>query len=310
MLKGAGQKARLKALVGTRRSDFILSFTEPWLFDKPLILGFDVFRRDRRYPSRRRSYEQRNTGFDVGLFKRVTPATRAGVTYKLERVDIDATADASETIKKEAGKKTISSLRFEVRRDTTDSWLMPTRGMRASGAWEVAGSFLGSDADFIKQEYAVAQYIRLYGSKHILRLIGRLSFAQEFGDSEDVPIFERLFLGGTTTMRGFRYREVGPKDELGEPIGGKSSLLLSAEYSYPIYGPVRGAVFCDAGNVWYESYEIDPSDLRAAAGPGVRIIIPFMGQVVPVSLYYGWRIDWDEWTGGGGRFHWSLGFTF
>lgn len=312
-LRGAGQKARLRALVGTRRSDFIFSFTEPWLFDRPLSFGIDVFKTDRRHFSggdREHYYDEENAGFDLKLFKRVTAATRAGVTYKLERVDIEPGDEASETIRKEAGEQTISSLRFEAIRDTTDSWLMPTRGMRASGAWEVAGSFLGSDAEFVKQDYSVAQYIRLYGSKHILRLVGRLSFAQEFGDSEDVPIFERLFLGGIRTIRGFKYRMVGPKDDFGMPIGGKSSLLFSAEYNYPIYGPLRGAVFYDTGNVWYDSYDIDPSDLRAGAGIGARIHIPFMGQVVPINLDYGWPVDRDEWTSSGGRFHFSMGFNF
>ncbi len=312
-LRGAGQKARLRALVGTRRSHFIFSFTEPWLFDKPLSFGIDAFKTDNRFFSggdRDRYFDENDTGFDLKLFKRLTPATRAGVTYKLQRVDIDPGEEASETIMKEAGKQTISSLKFEAIRDTTDSWLMPTRGMRASGAWEVAGSFLGSDADFVKQDYSVAQYIRLYGSKHILRLMGKVSFAEEFGDSEDVPIFERLFLGGIRTVRGFEYRMVGPKDDFGMPIGGKSSLLLSAEYDYPIYGPLRGAVFYDTGNVWYDSYDIDPSDLRAGTGIGARIQIPFMGQVVPINLDYGWPIDKDKWTSSGGRFHFSMGFNF
>ncbi|NQT84985.1 outer membrane protein assembly factor BamA [bacterium] len=309
-LRGAGQKARLRALVGSDRTDFTLSFTEPWLFDRPLSLGFDVFRRDRRFPTKRRSYEQKDTGFDVRLFKKIAPATRAGITYKLDRVEIDAKADASEIIKREEGEQTISSLAFEVRRDTTDRWLMPTRGMKTSAAWEVAGGFIGSDADFLKHDYGVTQYIRLYGSKHVLRLVGRVSFAQEFGDSEDVPIFERLFLGGPTTIRGFRYRMVGPKDELGEPIGGKSSLLLSAEYDYPIYGPLRGAVFYDTGNVWYDSYEIDPSDLRAGTGVGLRIVIPLMGRPIPINVDYGWPIDRDKWANKSGRFHFSMGFNF
>ncbi len=113
-----------------------------------------------------------------------------------------------------------------------------------------------------------------------------------------------------TTIRGFKYRRVGPKDEFGMPIGGKSALVLSAEYNYPIYGPLGGAVFYDTGNVWYDSYEIDPSDLRAGTGVGLKLYIPIMGQVVPINLYYGWPIDRDEWTGAGGRFHFSMGFNF
>ncbi len=310
LLRGAGQKARLKALVGSKRTDFIFSFTEPWLFDRPLSLGFDVFRMDKRYLSKKHYYEQKNTGFDVKLYKRIAPATRAGVTYKLERVDLDVKQEASETLKKEEGERTIGSMMFETIRDTTDSYLMPTRGMRASAAWQVAASFFGSEEDFFTHEYRVAQYIRLYTSKHVLRLLARVGFAQEFGDSDDVPIFERLFLGGPATIRGFEYRIVGPKDELREPIGGKSSLLLSAEYDYPIYGPLRGAVFYDTGNVWYDSYEIDPSDLLAGAGVGLRVIIPLMGRPIPINLDYGWPVQKDDTTNQSGRFHFSMGFNF
>jgi outer membrane protein assembly complex protein YaeT len=310
LLRGAGQKARLKALIGTERTDFIFSFTEPWLFDRRLALGFDVFRTDKRYLSERHFYDQKNTGFDVSLFTTVAPATRAGLIYKLENVDIDVSADASETIRREEGEKLISSVTFRTVRDTTDSYLMPTRGMRASADWQVAASFLGSEEDFYKHEYRIAQYIRLYGKKHILRLLARVGFAEEFGDSERVPIFERYFLGGPTTVRGFKYRMVGPKDELGESIGGRSSLLLSAEYEYPIYGPLRGAVFYDTGNVWEDSYDIDPSDLRAGTGVGLRIIIPLLGSPIPINLDYGWPIDRDEWTSKSGRFHFSMGFNF
>ncbi|MDP2896604.1 MAG: outer membrane protein assembly factor BamA [bacterium] len=309
-LRGAGQKARVKALLGTKRTDFIFSFTEPWLFDRQLSFGFDIFRTDQRYLSERRFYDQKNTGFDLKLYKSIAPATRAGVIYKLERVDLNVDEDASETIKKEEGESTVSSLEFETVRDTTDSYLMPTRGTRLSGSWQVAGSFLGSDEEFFKHEYRAAHYIRLYGRRHILRLLGRVGFAQEIGDADDVPIFERLFLGGPTTIRGFRYRTVGPKDELGEPIGGKSMLMLSAEYDYPIYGPLRGAIFYDTGNVWYDSYDVDPSDLRAGAGVGVRIIIPVMGQPIPINLDYGWPIDRDEWASKSGRFDFSMGFNF
>lgn len=309
-LRGAGQKARLKALLGTKRTDFILSFTEPWLFDRQLSFGFDVFRTDQRYLSDREFYEQKNTGFDLKLYKLIAPATRAGVIYKLERVDIDVDEDASETIKKEEGESTVSSFEFEVIRDTTDSYLMPTRGTRLSGSWEVAGSFLGSDEEFFKHDYRAVHYIRLYGRKHILRLLARAGFADEIGDADDVPIFERFFLGGGTTIRGFDYRWVGPKDELGEPIGGKSMVMFSAEYNYPIYGPLRGAVFYDTGNVWYDSYDVDLSDLRAGVGVGLRLIIPVMGQPIPINLDYGWPIDRDEWTSKSGEFDFSMGFNF
>ncbi|MBN1918998.1 MAG: outer membrane protein assembly factor BamA [Verrucomicrobia bacterium] len=305
-LRGGGQKAQLKATFGTKRRDMVLSFTEPWFFDRKLLFGFEAFARDYLTP---KDYDQSTLGFSTRLSKPLWPSVRGTVRYTLQRVEIDAEEDASELIRREEGKKTIGSLQGELDRDTRDSYFLPTRGSRITLSEEVAATWLGGDEEFHKEMLAASWYVSVFEG-HVVRLRAEIAGVEEFGDSEDVSIFERLFLGGPRTIRGFDYQDVGPKDEFGEPIGGKSSLLLSVEYTFPIVSPIRGAVFYDTGNVWPEAYDYDVSDLRAGTGIGLRIMIPAFGAEFPFNIDYAWPIDRDEFVDSKPRFDFTFGFTF
>jgi outer membrane protein insertion porin family len=121
-----------------------------------------------------------------------------------------------------------------------------------------------------------------------------------------VPIFDRLFLGGANTLRGFAFRNVGPKDVNQQPVGGNTSINGTAEYSYPIIERVRGAVFFDIGNVYPDAYEVTVSDLKSDAGIGLRLNLP----IGPLRLDYGYPIMTDKETGRVGKFQFSVGYQF
>jgi outer membrane protein insertion porin family len=135
-------------------------------------------------------------------------------------------------------------------------------------------------------------------------MIGRTGVVEEYGDSDFVPVFDRYFLGGVTSLRGYRYRRVGPYDE-GEPVGGRTFFLGSVEYSIPIVERLRFAIFYDIGNVYRDAYDFDFGDYSDNWGVGIRLNIPRLG---PLRLDYGIPITHDENTGGGGRFQFSVGF--
>ncbi|NLB55396.1 MAG: BamA/TamA family outer membrane protein, partial [Lentisphaerae bacterium] len=129
---------------------------------------------------------------------------------------------------------------------------------------------------------------------------------EEYGNDEDVRIFDRLFLGGARTLRGFRYRHAGPLDETGEPIGGKTLLAGTAEYTFPIIQPIRGALFYDIGNVWSDAFDAS-SEFYSDAGFGIRFDIP----AFPVQLDYAWPLDTPKGIEGrSGRFNFSLGYEY
>jgi len=304
-LRGGGQKARLKFTFGTNRRDAELSFTEPWFFDRQLAFGFVAFARDYLTPE---DYDESQVGFTVQLSKMLWRRVRGTISYTLKEVKIEADENASELIRREEGTKTVGSLTAQVLRDTRDSFYLPTRGYRLLVAEEVGAEVLGSDDEFHKETLAATYYLS-FAEGHVIRLRGELAAVEEFGDSEDVSIFERLFLGGGRTIRGFDFREVGPKDELGEPVGGKSSLLLSVEYTFPLVDPIRGAVFYDTGDVWEDAYTYELNDLRAGAGIGLRIMMPVFGGF-PFNIDYAWPIDRDDFVSDEPRLDFSFGFQF
>jgi outer membrane protein insertion porin family len=174
---------------------------------------------------------------------------------------------------------------------------------------EFAGSFLGG-ADFYKTGYEITYYHKLIG-----KLVGAVHGAINFADgynNEDLPAFERYFMGGANSLRGYTIRQVGPKDSLGEPLGGDESLLLNVELQYPLTEGFRVFAFYDRGNVYGSGSDVSSTDtsfnlskMRDSIGGGIRFFSPFG----PISLAYGFKLD--QRTGeSAGEFHFSAGNAF
>jgi outer membrane protein insertion porin family len=119
-------------------------------------------------------------------------------------------------------------------------------------------------------------------------------------------MFDRFFLGGANTMRGFSYRDVGPRDAQNQPIGGNSFANATVEYTYPIVERVRGALFFDIGNVWRDAYDFQLGDLKSDVGFGVRLNLP----IGPLRLDYGYPVQSDKLTGKTGHIQFSMGYQF
>jgi len=301
---GGGQKMKLRLQLGSKRNDVELSFIEPWFLDRRLALSLDFYRHERRFLSD--DYDQRNIGGSVGLTWGVGKFGRMGGEYSLQEINVyDVAEDASEIIKQEEGRRTKSALSAFVLRDTRDRVFVPTRGNRTRFSVTVAGGPLGGDTDLYELRLRTVQYIPLW-LDHVLSIRGMAAVVEEYGDSERVPIFDRLFLGGAHTVRGFRYRDVGPKDESGEPIGGKSAAFVSVEYAVPVAQKLRLAVFYDTGMVWPDAYEFD-TELNSSFGVGVRLDLPRF----PLRLDYAWPIETDEYNDQpSGRLSFVLGYSY
>ena len=124
--------------------------------------------------------------------------------------------------------------------------------------------------------------------------------------NNDAPIFERLFLGGANNLRGFDYRDVGPKDENGEPLGGDTSFYFTAELSFPIIEKVRGAVFYDVGEVSGGPGKFG-GGLNSDVGIGLRL---FFLPTGPIRLDFGIPVSSDEFNDSSGQFNFNLGYRF
>jgi len=131
----------------------------------------------------------------------------------------------------------------------------------------------------------------------------------EFDRNTQAPIYERYFLGGGDSLRGFPYRNVSPVDQNGDNIGGQSMLLLTAEMTHPIWSFIRGAIFIDAGNAWNQSYSYGMSGMNSGAGYGLRIKVPYLNAPVKLDLAYPILSNQSD-LSRKLRFHFNMGFTW
>ncbi len=312
--QGGGQKFRLRVQLGTERQDYIVSFVEPWFLGRKLALGVDLYHRDLNFQSVENYYDEVRTGARVSLTRALWSDFFIGsLSYTIENVGIILDnslhgpllvredlpgrgqlisvipANVPQAILAESGYSLISKVGFTLAYDTRNSVMLPDAGQRTELSVDIAGGPLGGEKDFYKAELRSDWYIRGFAKGHVLELTGRAGVAESFGSTEDVPFYERYYLGGLYSLRGFRYRGVSPREPgFKEPIGGDTYWFASAEYSIPIIqkektGGVRLAVFYDIGNVLADPYDFDFSNFRDNVGVGLRLNLP----IGPLRLDYG-----------------------
>lgn len=329
---GGGQKLRLQATIGTRQENYELTFIEPWFLNRKLALQVDLFHKDIRYYSD--LYDQRETGARLGLTRALfTEAFRVGLNYTIEEVGIHFGSGTttnlvvgtgpisfpnrtvipptvSPTLLAEQGDRLVSKVGMSLFYDTRGGGLLPNRGQRTGVNFSVAGGPLGGDTDFYKIEMESKWYFKGFFEGNVLELGVSGGVVEAYSDTPQVPLFDRFFLGGANTVRGYKYRHVGPKDEFGEPIGGGTYWFGSAEYSIPIIERLRLAAFYDIGMVYRDAYSFDPHGFNTGVyndnwGVGIRLNIPQLG---PLRLDYAFPITHGPDTSGSGRFQFSVGY--
>lgn len=294
-LTGAGQRFRVGARVGTRRKDFSIALTEPWFMGKRLALTGEFFYRDLLFLSD--YYDQTEIGGAVSLRKPLGEFAYGNLEVKPQNIDLSVDNNASEALMAEEGSFTYIPISLDLVHDTRDSVYLPREGHRLSGGVEQG---IGGDVDATTFSASASQHFLLPWDT-ILSVQGK--YANVSGADH---IFTRQFLGGANTMRGFDYRDVGPKDENGEPLGGDEMWFLSAEYTFPIVPKIRGALFYDMGEV-SGGPGTEGGGVNSDFGFGLRLFI--LGGA-PVKLDYGIPIDADQFNDDGGRFNFTIGYQF
>ncbi len=283
-LMGTGLKLELSGTISSASSIYMLSFTEPWLFDKPISAGFSIYNNEREFPDFNIGKQGVETSLGFPLYKRYT---RGYITYKYETVDINGVADnATLTIKEQEGITTVSSSRFFVKHDTRDDFYFPREGWTLSASTEYAGGIIGGNVNYVKYEGTAIKFFPT-PKKTTLSLRAMTGYVHSFS-GQDVPIFQRYFLGGISTLRGFETRTVGPRDQdTKEYFGGTTALIMNSELLFPLFGQrgLRGVLFYDAGNAYDGG--IDLNDIRHSAGIGLRWLSPFG----PIRLEWGFNLN-------------------
>ncbi|MFT7301866.1 MAG: outer membrane protein insertion porin family [Akkermansiaceae bacterium] len=306
---GGGQRFSASLRAGAERKDFRLSLVEPWFLGQKLSLGTELYYRDLLFLSD--EYDQSNIGGAVFLRKPVGRKAYLKGEYRLESVDVEAESDTSPAFQAEDGEFLRSALSLNYVYDSRDSNKLPRKGHKVDLGISVAGGFLGGDVD--------AYTISGTGTKHwnlawdtILTARGSFAVVDEFGGDGNVPIFERQFLGGSRDLRGFEYRDIGPRDTEGpnatnEVLGGASSFFGSLELTFPITQRVRGAVFYDMGFVNEDPWDFSGSNLASDVGIGLRLDLP----LGPLAVDYAIPLSSpDDEADQGGQFNFYLNYQF
>ena len=285
---GGGQDLRLRAQIGSAQRNFLLSFTEPWLFDHPISAGFDAYyTQNLKDGTTGYSYDQKTIGGDIRLGKSFNDNLSVGTVYRLEHINIsNLDSGVSQALAEEAGNSLVSSLGFSVTNDYRDSKLSPTKGWEITNNADIAGGPLGGDKNFFRLQTSGEYYfpLKINDVTTVLEISGRTGMVQSYPDTPDVPIFERYFTGGQDSIRGYDERTVGPLDpNTNDAIGGDALLLGSVEYTVPIIEIIKGAVFFDTGNVWDKVRNYGTGGLKSGTGVGLRVKTP----IGPIKLDYG-----------------------
>lgn len=282
---GGGQDLSLRLETGSTRSNTRLSFTEPWFFDYPVSAGFDAYISEReRERDVGYAYDEKRVGGDLRLGKRFSDFVSGGVTYRRENITIGNFEDnVTADLLAEEGKNTVSSLGFNLSRDSRDSVFNPTKGLFLSGGIDVAGGVLGGDKDFYRLSTRNSYNVPLIFNS-VLEFSLKTGIVDAYGDSSKVPIFERFFAGGARSIRGYDERQVGPVDPVNnDPVGGEAMVVGNIEYTVPVIEFIKLAVFFDSGNVWEKVKDFGQGEYLSGTGFGLRVKTP----IGPVNLDYG-----------------------
>ena len=269
-LFGRGYQASATVEFGGKRQNYSLRFTNPWLFNTPTYFSTGVWQKTRV----RDSYDIQRRGGDITFGHPITDFTKWYLNYKGEGVRVyKVESDAPFDITREEGKKFLSSLTPSLVRDTRDYIFDPSKGSYNSLSMECAGGPVGGDFDFLKYRLDSRWYFKTFW-KFVLALRLRAGYVEEFDDSTHVPIFERFYVGGADTVRGWKYADIGPKAANDDPIGGVKMVVGNLEWRFPIYRRLKGILFVDSGNTWARGSNPDWGDIEGGYGAGIRFHTP------------------------------------
>jgi len=300
-LGGRGQVLALRGQVGGKAQQYTLSFTEPWLFDIPLSAGADLYNWRYSYPD----YDKSSFGTRLRLGYPVYDYTRANLTYTYDIANIKNVDDeASDSIKRDEGENTKSSITTSIRYDSRDQVFHPTEGSLDDIEYEFAG--LGGNVGFNKVVGESGWYFPLVW-KTVGVLHGRAGLVKEL-PGKTLPDYEKFYMVGSDALRGFERDDLCPRDDSGACIGGNYFVQFNAEIRFPLVtqAGVYGVTFFDTGDIYGNDEDIDLLNLRESAGVGIRWLSP-MG---PIRLEYGWILDPKSSDHGPGAWSFSMASAF
>lgn len=317
-LFGYGLKSNASASIGGKSSTYSLGITDPYFLDTKWSVGADVYRTERQYVD----YTKRATGGDIKAGYQLSDTLGTFLLYKLEKASIMKESFALLETRRlypdlvTANDSTTSSVTASISRNTTDYRIDPSSGMTNSLSVEFAG--LGGTNRYLRYIAQTAQFFPV-GLGTVFMVHGTFGHIAEMGAK--IPIDEKFYLGGISTVRGYGGRTISPdvitpqkdgvtKDPTGEQrayIGGDTEVVLNVEYTVPLLkeAGVKGVLFFDAGNS-KDGISNSFSGILTSYGFGIRWFSP----IGPLRLEYGIPLNPRQGIDKSGKLEFSIGSFF
>ena len=313
---GRGESLNAQMQTGSRAQNYQLAFTEPFLFDRNITGGFDVFKRAFHFIG---FYTQKSIGSNLTFGFPVADFSRMFMNYSYEQSRISDLSEAFldpscifseagcldislndlsgvrsgalENLRRnpfifdslligENGRRTVSKIVPTFMHNTVDNPIFPNTGKRLTMSIDLA--MLGGNTQFYKPSLEAVKFFR-HTTRTTFGMRGQVQFIAPIRDTKTLPIFEKLFMGGENTIRGFDIRSVGPSDPVtGLVLGGNKSLLFNGEYMVSIVSQVRLIFFYDAGQVVDDHQSFGFDKFRTSTGAEIRFYMPVLN--VPFRL--------------------------
>jgi outer membrane protein insertion porin family len=301
-LDGLGRSLSAQAIVSQKEERVIGWLREPWIFGNRWKWEGGLTGSYQR--AERVSFNLRKASIVASITRKVLERSSVALQYELSRDEVSDVAPGAILSPEDQGFATVAAVRALAVLDFRDDPFNPKKGTLLSGSAEVATLPLGSEVDYFKLSGQSSFYISVFRHSTFV-LSGRAGMARAFGRTDEVPIQKRFFLGGRSTVRGFEEETLGAKGVDGTPTGGDMMVNLNTELRVPLRGGLIGAVFADAGSVWFSRDPVNGFDLRETSGLGLRYLTP----VGPIGLDYAWKLDRRDGESAA-EWHFTIGAVF
>jgi outer membrane protein insertion porin family len=318
---GRGESLTVSAQKGVRSSAYQLSFSEPYVFSRPMTAGFDLYSRKIDYLTGVDTvgYSEVRSGFNLTGGHALFRYSRAFLTYGYEIIDTATSNDLLNQLDSQGsvgvpvfnpfldeGRHVESRVTPTFVHSTVDNPIFPRSGKKLQFTMPIAGGLLGGTSSFIKPELESILYIP-HTRRTAVGLRANAGWIRPYGRTEALPYYLRYFLGGEYHIRGVDIRTVGPTDEDNRALGGNKFVLFNAEYYFDVHRMVRALVFHDAGQAFADDERVDLRRMRTSSGVEVRFMVPVLN--VPFRLIYAWNTYRDVFQPAR-TFKFAVGTTF
>ncbi len=306
-LWGMNRQSSLRFELSSLDRRLILQYYEPWFWDRPIpfrALLLTEERKEVNVDTKETLYRLKRNTVSAGFERKFSEKVKGELYYEFSLVE---TFDVQPDIvlsKEDTGTLIISGLRLGMIYDSRDNPFYPSKGILSGMLVKFTSPIFFSETDFVKlTAYGNVYYELMKG--FVLAASIRSGLAEGYNKTAELPIVERFFLGGRTTVRGYEQDTLGPKGSDGNPTGGNVFLMENLEMRISMGKGIGLVAFLDGGNVWQKISDMEISDIKFTTGLGVRYNTP----VGPLRVDYGYKLQKEKGESSG-ELHFSIGHAF